>query len=145
MLEDIVSRLLDCPKNEAKLLLQLWNFKANLSGKNIRSSDIPASQEGVYLLYNPLFESATNEIGAKSAKPSKILTAYFWGFFFCISWRSTGNKAFYRVFLIFHLSIKFSKCLFCLQMADKIGRRISNRKGYIAWEPSCDFVSPDAF
>ena len=108
------------------------HFSDNLSAVDIISSDIPASQEEVYLFYNPPLKSATNEICViNSAKPSK--TAQFCFFF-------SGNKAFYSfavsfsktVFLIFPLNVKFSKCLFCLQMADKIERRISNRKGYIA-------------
>ena len=54
----------------------------NLLAKDIISSDISASQERVYILYNSPLESATNEICViNSAKPSKTLTTYFVFFF----------------------------------------------------------------
>ena len=65
----------------------------------IISYNIPASQEGFCLFYNPPLESATSEICVNSAKPSKTLTTYIWfvcvHFFFCISCHSSGNRAFY--------------------------------------------------
>ena len=45
---------------EAKLREQLWNFEDNLSAKNIIPFNIPACQEGVYVVYsfyNPPLES----------------------------------------------------------------------------------------
>ena len=51
------------------------HFSDNLSAVGIISSDIPASQEEVYLFYNPLSECATNEICVNSAKSLKTLRA----------------------------------------------------------------------
>ena len=45
--------------------------------KDIIFSDIPASQEGVYLFYNPPLESATNENCVNTAKPSNTLEVFF--------------------------------------------------------------------
>ena len=119
---------------EAKLQGQLWNFENNVSAEDIISFHIPASQEGVYLFYNPQPNLQINW--------RHILFVFF--LYFLAQLKKQGFYSFTAGFLDFPLKcFKNFQSLFCLQMPDKIGRQISNLKGYeiISWYLCCDFVT----
>ena len=76
----------------ASRLIQTFDSD-NLSATDIIPSDIPASQEGVYIFYNPPLEPVPNEICVNSAKSSKTLTEVF-VLFFCNFWHSSKARLF---------------------------------------------------